>query len=63
VVPLIVWMFFYVLIGLMIFVGGLMRLDEIHWIGFRALPEVFVLQLLTFVLFWPVFLALEFGQR
>jgi len=56
-------MFFYVLVGLMIFVGGLMRLDEIHWIGFRALPEVFVLQLLTFVLFWPVFLAREFGQR
>jgi len=59
----VVLMFFYLLVGLMLFVGGLMPLDEIHWIGFRALPEMFVLQLLTFVLFWPVFLALEFGQR
>ena len=53
----------YLFVGLALFVLGLSRADEAAWLGFRAVPEVFVFQLLTFVLFWPVFLAVEIGRH
>ncbi len=54
---------FYFLIGFVLFALGLTRLDETAWIGFRAVPEALFYQMITFVLFWPVFLALELSQR
>lgn len=56
-------MLFYLLVGLVLFMVGLSRVDETAWIGFRAVPEVFWFQLLTFVLCWPLFLVVEYHRR
>lgn len=57
------WVLLYFLVGLALFVLGLMRVDETAWIGFRAVPEVFVFQLLTFILVWPMLLAAELNRH
>lgn len=56
-------MLVYLFVGFALFLLGLSRTDETAWLGFRAVPEFFVFQLLTFVLFWPVFLAVEMGRH
>jgi hypothetical protein len=53
----------YLIVGFVIFIAGLSRADETAWVGFRAVPEVFIFQLLTFVLFWPILLAVELNRR
>ena len=57
------WLWVYLLVGLVLFLLGLSRMDETAWIGFRGVPEVFWHQLVTFVLFWPLLLAVEYHRR
>lgn len=56
-------MLLYLVVGFVLFLMGLARADEMAWLGFRAVPEVFLFQLLTFVLFWPVLIAVEMHRH
>lgn len=57
------WLLIYLVVGFVLFSLGLARVDETVWIGFRAVPEVFLFQLLTFVIFWPLLIAVEMNRH